>query len=285
MTIRHASYCVSPRGWHGHALLRVRALAERSTVTQHRVTVPPPKVTHYHASNEKGGLFLVAAGIVVALSSLAAGADLTDQVRKSRQDLTNASIGAVAPATKANTTELDRAIERLRNVRLRPKEEMPASPEPAPTPAPEKSVPVPPKPPKQDSPKPAATPAPASSDEFARLPPDRIANPLALADALYMGGRLAEAYIFYERTLKGDPARQGNAVASPAPEVKAWALFQMANCRRAADPEAAAALYRRVSIECTGSPWVGVAATQEKLIQWYQTMRPQTGNAAGGLTP
>ena len=29
-------------GWHGHAPSRDRAYAERSTVTQHRVTVPPP---------------------------------------------------------------------------------------------------------------------------------------------------------------------------------------------------------------------------------------------------
>jgi hypothetical protein len=216
-------------------------------------------------------MFLIAAVIVVGLSSLAAGTDLTDHVRKSRQDLTNASI--VAPlAGKTSTADLDRAIERLRNVRLKPKAEPPAPPEPAPAPAPEKSVPVAPKPPEQKSPKPAAAPAP--SDEFARVPPDRIANPLALADALYMGGRLSEAYTFYERTLKGDQA----------PEVKAWALFQMANCRRAADPEAAAALYRRVSIECTGSPWVGVAAAQEKLIQWYQTMRPQTTDAGGKAT-
>ena len=87
---------------------------------------------------------------------------------------------------------------------------------------------------------------------------------MGLADTLFRGGHLDEAYRFYEKSVtKGTPA-----------ETKAWVLFQMANCRRTKDPAAAQALYHRVQTEHAASMWASTAAVEERLLQWLQMACP-----------
>jgi tetratricopeptide (TPR) repeat protein len=98
--------------------------------------------------------------------------------------------------------------------------------------------------------------------EIKRLSPDKVADPLKLADILYQGGCLDEAVPFYQRAYD-------TSADAPA---KAWALFQMANCRRQTDAAAALTLYRRVTTEFPKSPWKVTANTECRLIEWRQSL-------------
>jgi tetratricopeptide (TPR) repeat protein len=107
--------------------------------------------------------------------------------------------------------------------------------------------------------------AQALLDQLKTVPADRIADPVALADTLFRSGHPEEASLFYEKALVKD---------TPA-ETKAWLLFQMANCKRAKEPEAARVLYKRLLDEHPKSPWCPAAAVQDRLIQWTQTANPK----------
>jgi tetratricopeptide (TPR) repeat protein len=117
---------------------------------------------------------------------------------------------------------------------------------------------------------------PEDLERLRRLPGDRIADPLALADALFMAGHYREAYAFYETALKGN----GNG------KVKAWALFQMANCQRESDPAAGIALYDQILKDHPDSPWAQIAKTYRALAEGRLAARPpETEEPAPTTTP
>jgi tetratricopeptide (TPR) repeat protein len=128
--------------------------------------------------------------------------------------------------------------------------------------------------------KPAAPPpaaAAAAAAELQRLrqvPAERIADPVGVADALYLAGHRDEASLFYDRAL----------AAHPTDDAKAWLLFQAANCRQSGDPAAATALYQRLLAEHPQSAWGEVAKTRLRLLEWRQAERPETllGTCAEG---
>jgi hypothetical protein len=125
--------------------------------------------------------------------------------------------------------------------------------------------------------------APEQLERLRQIPPQRIADPVSIADALYLGGHWDEAFLFYERALAapagqvatGDSPRRGDAAPGPSGDGKAWLLFQAANCRRRADPAAAAALYQRLAAEHPQSPWTAVARTRLRILEWRQAERPE----------
>jgi tetratricopeptide (TPR) repeat protein len=209
---------------------------------------------------------------VLAAGPATAADDPVLQVKKSRQDLVSAGVSAPTagkPDTAPPAT-LEQAMERVRSIQVKLKGTAAQAPTtgalpPAPlTPEVAKPAAVPPpqKAPKEGSSKPAASGI--TLEELKALPPDGMPDVLALADALYLGGQAPEAFFCYEKAL---------AEERPA-DAKAWALFQMANCRRQDDPTAAATLYKRVVTEHAASPWAKVAAGQERLVQSYDSLRP-----------
>jgi tetratricopeptide (TPR) repeat protein len=117
----------------------------------------------------------------------------------------------------------------------------------------------------------AATTRPAK-EEFAsalqkirKLPADSLPDPVALADALYRGGHIEAAGVFYDKALgqqKDDPTR-------------AWLLFQLGNCNRTSDPEAAQGYFTRVQKEHPKCPWSLAAEMQDRLIEWRKTNKPE----------
>ena len=225
-------------------------------------------------------LWLAAAGATLALCAASApAADSTALIRKARKEVVEASIKAPTDP-KAGSPDLRRAVDTVDGIRLEPKAEpVPPMPDIPPMPAIAPMPIVPLKPATENS----APNGPAISDavieKLKTLPPDKVADPLGLADTLYMGGRLAEACTFYEKAFAG----------AAGPDTKAWVLYQMANCRRSSDPAAAVALYKRVTTEFPKSQWAGVSGVQQRLLEWYQTVgpvkspetkKPATGSAA-----
>jgi len=88
---------------------------------------------------------------------------------------------------------------------------------------------------------------------------------LALADALFADGQPQTAFTLYEQAM----------TQALAPQDKAWALFQMGNCRMSSDANAAVVFYRRVASEHADSIWASVAVEQVKTIEWQRNVNPQ----------
>ncbi|MBI5723541.1 MAG: hypothetical protein HZA50_06255 [Planctomycetes bacterium] len=101
-------------------------------------------------------------------------------------------------------------------------------------------------------------------DMIRQLPPEIFKSPLALADRLFSEGRRDLAAIFYDQA-----ARQIRAAD------KDWAIYQLGNCLRDADPVGARKAYKRVSDEHPDSPWKPMADRQVEMIDWDQTNKPR----------
>lgn len=95
------------------------------------------------------------------------------------------------------------------------------------------------------------------------IPTATLTSPADLADELYQGGHLAAAAAMYER-----------AISQGDDDTKAWALYQMGNCRRIAKPQEAEALYLQVIRQHGKSPWAQLAAVEQKLLEWQRVNRP-----------
>ncbi len=91
-----------------------------------------------------------------------------------------------------------------------------------------------------------------------------VADPVSLADALYLSGNLDEAATLYELAL-------GKRLEAPD---RAWSLFQLGNCRRQGDPAGARKVYRDLIQEHPDSAWADLAATQDRLLEWRLKDRP-----------
>jgi hypothetical protein len=103
---------------------------------------------------------------------------------------------------------------------------------------------------------PASLPASGPSPAVLALREAKLRDPLALADALFEGGRLEEAAILYDQ-----------AATAKLPE-QDWALFQLATCRAATQPAEGAVVYRRLLQEHPSSPLAQAARAQVQLIEW-----------------
>ena len=88
-----------------------------------------------------------------------------------------------------------------------------------------------------------------------------IADPAALADALFQAKHPDLAAAFYERATKGPGT----------PQTKAWVLFQMANCSRETQPQAALKAYDALVAEHPGSLWSDIALVQKGILAWRNT--------------
>lgn len=101
--------------------------------------------------------------------------------------------------------------------------------------------------------------------------PDRLKNPLELAELLFLSGHLKEAVVFYRQALnRWNPDQLSSAQNMP------WILFQMGNCLRDDDPPAAMKMYRQLITEYPESPWTDLAKVRDKLIDWYRKDKPRT---------
>jgi tetratricopeptide (TPR) repeat protein len=190
------------------------------------------------------------------------GAKLLEEARQLRLAAWRASIAA--PAETKNATDLAGIIQQIESVQLSPE----AAPEPQTQPAEQPTAPAVQTQPTQ----------PAVVDPMAALnnvDPGAIKNPLGLADGLYEQGHLAQAGRFYEAVLASDAQADS----------KAWALFQLANCKRQQDPDAARGLYQRLISEYPSCPWRPAAESRQQLIEWMGqhasdlTSRPPEGSA------
>lgn len=92
-----------------------------------------------------------------------------------------------------------------------------------------------------------------------------IKNPLALADALFDRSMTESAAEFYAQALE----RKGTD------HDRAWAMFQLANCRRAAKPKAALEIYRKMLDAHPRCQWANTAETQIRLIEWHEINNPK----------
>ncbi len=200
----------------------------------------------------------------LAAASLAAAAPADDVVTRARQNRLELLRSFVTPPIgESAASELEATIQHIHSLQARPK------PSPRDSAAPDSTgaaasptTPVDVAPPRPRSDVPIVTPE--DLERLRRLPPDRIADPLALADALFQAGHYREAYAFYETALKAD----GNGKA------KAWALFQMANCQRESDPAAGIAIYDQILKDHPDSPWAQIAKTYRALAEGRLAARP-----------
>jgi len=177
--------------------------------------------------------------------------------------------------------ELKRIIGQIRSIRFEPEKQAPEpviAVEPLPTIEPNETLPL------TEAPnQPAETeikfkkPYESVSDKTLRIladlskHPDRLENPLKLAEVLFLSGNTKEATVFYQEAL----GRKGTDDARSAQD-RAWILFQIGNCLRTDDPPTAKRMYRQLIGEYPDSPWVDLAKAQDKLIDWYQTDKPRT---------
>lgn len=92
-----------------------------------------------------------------------------------------------------------------------------------------------------------------------------IKNPLALADALFDRSMTESAAEFYAQALE----RKGTD------HDQAWAMFQLANCRRAGKPKAALEMYRQMLDAHPRCQWANTAETQIRLIEWHELNKPK----------
>jgi hypothetical protein len=103
------------------------------------------------------------------------------------------------------------------------------------------------------------------------LQPDRVGDPLRLAEVLFLSGNRKEAVIFYREALSRKSA--GNLWSA---HDKAWILFQTGNCLRDDDPQAARETYARLIREYPDMPWTDLAKARDKLMQWREEDKPET---------
>jgi len=100
--------------------------------------------------------------------------------------------------------------------------------------------------------------------------PDKLDNPLELAEILFLSGNLNDAAMLYQEALK----RQDPNDAAVSRD-RAWILFQTGNCLRSDDLPAAAKMYGRLLAEYPTSAWADLARARGKLIDWYLKDEPQ----------
>jgi len=219
------------------------------------------------------GLWCLAWTAVLCVSSLVAGDAAgpaqggddgqldgpSKALRKNMRAVRRAAMSA--PASSPAAAGLRSALDRLNSLRT-PRRRPPSASGLAPTrPAGAATT----------STAPAGQTAPSALTEEAlkyitTRPAKDVIDPIALADSVYLGGHVDAAFALYEKAARSD--------SLPA-EDKAWALYQMANCRWVKDPDIAAKLHERVMAEHPDSHWAGPAKVQQRLLEWQKLNEPQ----------
>jgi len=175
--------------------------------------------------------------------------------------------------------QLRQIIEQIRSVEFMPQNQAPEPvvvPEKAPVIEPNETVPDAPV--KKEEPKQQAKPAPVFepiTEETLQIlralaqSPEKLDNPLELAEVVFISGNVKEASMFYGEALKRkDPNDPGSSID------RAWIMFQIGNCLRNDDLPAAAKMYQQLLIEYPNSPWAEPAKAQSGLIAWYMKDEP-----------
>lgn len=179
---------------------------------------------------------------------------------------------------------LDDLIQRIRAVRFDDDAATPAFSAPTEPAAPAKPAPAvgpvqtPPSSPDQPArttstpAEPAATLTEATLKKLGDLlhDPNKVGDPLEMAELLFLSGRQTEAAVFYEKAL----ARTAPNDSSMEND-RAWILFQLGNCLRQTDMTRAKDMYMKLVSEYPASPWTELAKAHGRLITWYQTAKPQ----------
>lgn len=101
--------------------------------------------------------------------------------------------------------------------------------------------------------------------------PNQVKNPFELAEVLFQSGFPKQAIPFYQQALNR---------CTPDPndhsQNRAWIMFQLGNCLRTENPQAAIEIYKQLITEFPDSTWTELAKAREKLITWYQQDQPNT---------
>lgn len=202
----------------------------------------------------------------------------TDMTRRLWQN----RILAPDPSEDAETRAvLNDLIHRIRSVRF--DDDAAAGPtfsvptEPAPIVGPARA-------PQPDTAQPTPTPVPTTPAEPAATlteatlkkledalhDPSQVADPLEMAELLFLSGRRAEATVFYERALARTTPNDRSTEND-----RAWILFQLGNCLRQTDMTRARDMYMKLVAEYPASPWTELAKAHGRLITWYQSAKPQ----------
>ena len=100
--------------------------------------------------------------------------------------------------------------------------------------------------------------------------PNRISNPFELAEILFKTGRTAQAAVCYKRALATMTANDPNMAGE-----RAWILFQIGNCLKYDDPNAARESYAELVRTHPDSPWAEAAKSRYDLVDWYQKENPR----------
>jgi tetratricopeptide (TPR) repeat protein len=99
--------------------------------------------------------------------------------------------------------------------------------------------------------------------------PNHIANPLQLAEILFKIGKLGPAAVCYKQALTSiapdDPASANE---------RAWILFQIGNCLKFDDPNAAKDSFAQLLRTYPDSPWSDAAKTCHELTAFLQQENP-----------
>jgi hypothetical protein len=100
--------------------------------------------------------------------------------------------------------------------------------------------------------------------------PNRIPNPLELAEILFKSGKTSQAAICYKQSLLMTPADDANFAGE-----RAWILFQIGNCLKFDDPNTARESFSELLSRHPDSPWAQAAKTSRDLTEWLQQDEPK----------
>lgn len=180
-------------------------------------------------------------------------------------------------------TDLDRLIEQIRAVEIRPQQaaETVAAPVALPTTEPNNTsvnITVPKKEEEEKDTeeiesKPTHTSITEKTLQILRSltqNPEKIDNYFELGEILFTNGNLKEATVFYQEAIMCTDPNDPEMITD-----RAWLLFQIGNCLRNDDMDEAAKTYRQLIMEYPNSLWSEVAQVQSQFIDWYQTNEPQ----------
>ena len=98
--------------------------------------------------------------------------------------------------------------------------------------------------------------------------PNRVQDPLEVAELLFLSGQLTEAAPFYTKALD-----QISRINPSYDADRAWILFQLGNCLRETDITRAQEVYMKLVSEYPSSPWTELAKAHGRLLTWYQKSR------------
>ena len=99
--------------------------------------------------------------------------------------------------------------------------------------------------------------------------PEKIVDPLDVAESLFNTGNLKDAAKFYQLAL------QRSSTDKQDPD-RPWILLQLANCIRHENPDRAYNIYQELISEYSGSYLVSTARAQQLIISWFKEKEPIT---------